>query len=340
MPRGSSLSAGSEGDGLTSRRAVPRWASAVTEGDRRERSIGRGRPLRGSAAAIALILVTLALAGPGTSAPERATGDGVTLHAPSNGASFESTATIHFEWSEVWYCPGCDGTVMVFIRDAGGSPVWTGQGTCPASTEPSCPTFVDLMGFAPGSYTWYVRVKLGENSEHLSDTWGFTVTAPAPPPPPPGGDDPPPPPPPGGDDPPPPPPGGGPPPPPPDDGPPGPPGAGDGPPGPPPDVPGPPPDGDAPPDVTPVDPSGATPTGSQPAPAVPAVDACVIPNVRGATLARARKMLDAARCKLGKVSRRYSARVARGRVVAQRPGPGVQLGAGAAVSVVLSRGRR
>ncbi len=68
--------------------------------------------------------------------------------------------------------------------------------------------------------------------------------------------------------------------------------------------------------------------------------ACVVPRLRGLTLVGAKRVLVKRGCSLGRVSRVKSRRVARGRVVAQRPAPGLRRVRGARVAVVLSRGRR
>jgi thermitase len=68
--------------------------------------------------------------------------------------------------------------------------------------------------------------------------------------------------------------------------------------------------------------------------------ACAVPRLRGLTLVAAKRLLVKRGCALGRVSRVRSRRVARGRVVAQRPAPGIRLARGARVRVILSRGRR
>jgi subtilisin family serine protease len=67
---------------------------------------------------------------------------------------------------------------------------------------------------------------------------------------------------------------------------------------------------------------------------------CTVPRLRGQTLVRAKRSLVKQGCKLGRVSKAYSRRVRRGRIVGQRPGPGLRLRRGAKIAVVLSRGRR
>lgn len=71
-----------------------------------------------------------------------------------------------------------------------------------------------------------------------------------------------------------------------------------------------------------------------------AIRFCVVPNVRGKALAAARTALARSTCALGKVKRKYSAKVKRGRVISQRPSPGARLAELAKVNLVLSRGRR
>ena len=68
--------------------------------------------------------------------------------------------------------------------------------------------------------------------------------------------------------------------------------------------------------------------------------ACAVPRLRGLKLLAAKRLLAKKGCSLGRVTRVRSRRVVRGRVVAQRPAPGMRLARGARVRVVLSRGRR
>ena len=66
---------------------------------------------------------------------------------------------------------------------------------------------------------------------------------------------------------------------------------------------------------------------------------CVVPNVKGKTLAAAKKAIVRAHCTLGKVRLAYSAKVKRGRVLAERPVPRTRLRSGGKVNVVVSRGQ-
>lgn len=67
---------------------------------------------------------------------------------------------------------------------------------------------------------------------------------------------------------------------------------------------------------------------------------CVVPRVVGKTLRGAGKAIVRAHCRLGRVTRVYSARVTGGRVIAQTPRPGVRVRPHARVNLVVSRGSR
>jgi PASTA domain len=69
----------------------------------------------------------------------------------------------------------------------------------------------------------------------------------------------------------------------------------------------------------------------------PPVPKCKVPRLVGKTLARARRMIRAARCSVGRIRRVRSNR-ARGRVVSQKPRAGRILAATAKVNLVVSRG--
>ena len=66
---------------------------------------------------------------------------------------------------------------------------------------------------------------------------------------------------------------------------------------------------------------------------------CVVPNLKGKTVAKARTALRLAHCSLGRVSSARSRR-RRGVIVSQRPRAGAVRARGAKVNVVVSRGRR
>jgi subtilisin family serine protease len=67
---------------------------------------------------------------------------------------------------------------------------------------------------------------------------------------------------------------------------------------------------------------------------------CTVPRLRGLTLIGSKRLLVKRGCDLGRITRAYSGRVRRGRVIAQKRTPGLRLRRGAKIGVVLSRGRR
>jgi serine/threonine-protein kinase len=71
-----------------------------------------------------------------------------------------------------------------------------------------------------------------------------------------------------------------------------------------------------------------------------AVAVCVVPKLKGKTLAAARRALKSAHCSAGKVTRSYSAHVRKGRVSSQSPRAGRKLAAAAKVRFTLSKGKR
>jgi hypothetical protein len=66
---------------------------------------------------------------------------------------------------------------------------------------------------------------------------------------------------------------------------------------------------------------------------------CLVPRLKGKTLAAARRSIKAQHCAVGKVTHTVSRTVKTGRVVSQRPKPGLLLKHGAKVSLVVSTGR-
>jgi beta-lactam-binding protein with PASTA domain len=66
---------------------------------------------------------------------------------------------------------------------------------------------------------------------------------------------------------------------------------------------------------------------------------CLVPKLKGKSLAAAKSALTQAHCQAGKVTRKYS-KVKKGRVISQRPKPGTNLAAGAKVNLVVSKGKR
>jgi uncharacterized delta-60 repeat protein len=69
-------------------------------------------------------------------------------------------------------------------------------------------------------------------------------------------------------------------------------------------------------------------------------DTCVVPNVRGRSLAAARKRVRKAACSVGRVARRFSGKVEKGHVIAERPAPKSRVAAATKVELTVSKGRR
>jgi hypothetical protein len=84
-------------------------------------------------------------------------------------------------------------------------------------------------------------------------------------------------------------------------------------------------------------PRKATPAPSSPPGASPTSN-CVVPKVSGKKLKAAKRLVKGGNCSLGRIARRHSGRVKRGRVLAQKPGWGTRLSAGAKVKLVVSSG--
>jgi len=66
---------------------------------------------------------------------------------------------------------------------------------------------------------------------------------------------------------------------------------------------------------------------------------CAVPDLRGETVSRASADLRSAYCRSGRVSKRFSSKVPRGRVIASVPQRGARLPNGSRVALVVSRGR-
>jgi beta-lactam-binding protein with PASTA domain len=67
---------------------------------------------------------------------------------------------------------------------------------------------------------------------------------------------------------------------------------------------------------------------------------CAVPSVRGKALRAAKLAIAHADCRVGKIRAAYSKKVKWGRVISQRPEPGMVLRSGVKVNLVVSRGRR
>jgi hypothetical protein len=83
-----------------------------------------------------------------------------------------------------------------------------------------------------------------------------------------------------------------------------------------------------------------TATPPPPPPPPPPPVRCVVPKVVGKKLPAARKAIVRAHCRVGKVRKKFSRRVKKGRVLAQSPKAGKRLAKNAKVNLVVSRGRR
>jgi hypothetical protein len=77
-----------------------------------------------------------------------------------------------------------------------------------------------------------------------------------------------------------------------------------------------------------------------PQPQPPRVVVCTVPNVVRKTLVTAKRKIAAAHCRTGKVTRAKSQRVAKGRVISERPRAGRKLASGTKINLVVSRGKR
>jgi uncharacterized delta-60 repeat protein len=67
---------------------------------------------------------------------------------------------------------------------------------------------------------------------------------------------------------------------------------------------------------------------------------CVVPNVKGKTLARARAALRARRCAPGRIKYAFHRTIKKGRVIAQTRRPGTRYPRGTKVNLIVSKGRR
>jgi hypothetical protein len=64
---------------------------------------------------------------------------------------------------------------------------------------------------------------------------------------------------------------------------------------------------------------------------------CMVPNLKGKTVASARAAIRAAHCRIGAVAHAYSTQIKAGRVISQKPAPGKMRARGTDVQLVLSR---
>jgi uncharacterized delta-60 repeat protein len=69
-------------------------------------------------------------------------------------------------------------------------------------------------------------------------------------------------------------------------------------------------------------------------------DICVVPNVKRKPLTAARRAIGKAGCVAGGVTRAFSTKIAKGRVISQKPKAGARVAAATKVSLVVSKGKR
>jgi hypothetical protein len=67
---------------------------------------------------------------------------------------------------------------------------------------------------------------------------------------------------------------------------------------------------------------------------------CVVPNVKGKTLSRAKRALSAHFCRAGKIKHAFSGKVKKGRVISQKPKAHRRLAHNAKVNLVVSKGKK
>jgi len=67
---------------------------------------------------------------------------------------------------------------------------------------------------------------------------------------------------------------------------------------------------------------------------------CVVPKLKSKKLRTAKRAIKQAHCSVGKVTRVYSDRVKKGRVISQKPRPGKRLVAGSKVKFKVSKGKK
>jgi hypothetical protein len=93
-------------------------------------------------------------------------------------------------------------------------------------------------------------------------------------------------------------------------------------------------------DPTPAEASWTVVVVAPPPPPPPPVVQCKVPSVKGRTLAQAKTALTKANCALGKVTRAFSTRAKKGKVLKQSPAAGRILAKGAKVAVTVGKGPR
>ena len=82
------------------------------------------------------------------------------------------------------------------------------------------------------------------------------------------------------------------------------------------------------------------PSAAAPPPPPPKPVRCIVPNVKGKTVPKAKAALKARRCVGGKVKLAFSGKVKKGRVIAQSRRPGANLPRNTKVNLTVSKGAR
>jgi eukaryotic-like serine/threonine-protein kinase len=72
----------------------------------------------------------------------------------------------------------------------------------------------------------------------------------------------------------------------------------------------------------------------------PVAARCVVPNVKGKTVAKAKAALKTRRCVAGKITRKFSRKVKKGRVIAQSRRPGSRHARNTRVGLTVSKGAK
>src|SRR6266511_2660510 len=67
---------------------------------------------------------------------------------------------------------------------------------------------------------------------------------------------------------------------------------------------------------------------------------CIVPKVKGKKLRAAKSAIKRGHCAVGKVTKAFSSRVRKGRVISQKPKPGVTRPAGSKVKLKVSKGKK
>jgi beta-lactam-binding protein with PASTA domain len=67
---------------------------------------------------------------------------------------------------------------------------------------------------------------------------------------------------------------------------------------------------------------------------------CIVPKVKGKKLKAAKAAIRKAHCAVGKVTKAFSSKVKKGRVISQKPAPGKKVDGGSKVKLKVSKGKK